>query len=994
MIVVQRLVFSLLLLFISIAVFHATTTNAQYRFDHWTTDNGLPQNTIRALVQTRDGYLWLTTFDGLVRFDGVRFTVFDKSNTPSLISNRFTGLYEDEDGVLYATTEEGGLTIYRHGVFTSPALAAALPGKAGLSFRPDLEGNLLISRSNESFYLREGKFIPAPSEYASMQANYYSSASGTLWTADHGGVNRYQGGHVIHYPLNFEGLNSPADVKLYEDSEGRLWAGSLAGLYRLKDGAITRYKENDGLSGHNFLRPYCEDNDQGIWFVTGKVRDPENGLARYKDGHFTFYGPESGFPKTDIGEIIKDREGTIWFGTASGLYRARKQLITIYSTDQGLANKEVYPLLETRNGDILIGTMQWISRFRNGRFTRLPQPEHYHYVQALWEDQSGRLWVGAVGGLSWYENGKIKDVSALVNASVWAIRSDRNGNVWVATENGLLQFKGDKVVARYTMADGLPGNDVKVIYEGRDGVLWFGAYGGLAQYQDGKFKAWTTSDGLPSDRVRSIYEDADGTLWIGTYDGGLSRFGDGRFFNYTIENGLFNNGVFCILEDKRNNFWISCNKGIYRVNRQELNDLAAGRAAQINCIAYGKQDGMRNTECNGGRQPAGIIANDGKLWFGTQDGAAVVDPDIVTTNPLTPFVEIESAAVDRIPVAVSDSVRISPSQTSLDITYTALSLIKSELVRFKYMMKGLDKDWTDAGARRTAYYSYLPPGEYEFKVIAANSDGVWNINGRSIHIIVVPPIYRRLWFIALAVACALSLMFFVYRYRVSQLERARAAQQAFSRQLIASQEEERKRIAGELHDSLGQALLVIMNRAYLGAQAENRSTTREQFDEISDSAAEAINQVREIAYYLRPSQLERFGLTTAVEEMLEQVAEASGVRFDFAIDNLEGAFSSQAEINFYRIAQECANNIVKHSRATRAEFVISRNQQAIELKVRDNGEGFDLNASMVNRLGKSGFGLTGIAERARILGGNSAIESAPGKGTTVHVRIETSEMGQ
>jgi signal transduction histidine kinase len=398
---------------------------------------------------------------------------------------------------------------------------------------------------------------------------------------------------------------------------------------------------------------------------------------------------------------------------------------------------------------------------------------------------------------------------------------------------------------------------------------------------------------------------------------------------------------------------------------------------------------MLNTECNGGRQPAGLIASDGKMWFGTQDGVAVVDPSAVTTNPLAPPVEIESAAIDRNPVAFTESLRIGPSQMSLDITYTALSLIKSDLIRFKYKMEGLDADWIDVGSRRTAYYSYLPPGEYTFKVIAANSDGVWNTEGKSIKIIVVPPLYRRFWFIALAIACVLSLMFLIYRARVSRLERERAAQQAFSRQLIASQEEERKRIAGELHDSLGQALLVIKNRAYIGANADgNTSAACEQFDEISNSAAEAIDQVREISYGLRPSQLERFGLTAAVEEMLEQVAEASGIRFDFEIESLEGAFSSEAEINFYRIVQECANNIVKHSGATRAEVAISRDEQAIELMVRDNGKGFDPNASPT---GKSGFGMTGIAERAQILGGISTIESAPESGTTVRVRIESSE---
>jgi len=702
-------------------------------------------------------------------------------------------------------------------------------------------------------------------------------------------------------------------------------------------------------------------------------------------------------PPTDIGQVITDREGTVWIATAAGLYRARKQIVTAYSTGQGLSGKEVYPLLETRNGDILIGTTLGMSRFRQGRISSLPPLEELKFSQALWEDPRGRLWVGHIGGMDIYENGKAKDLYPRVLGTVCAIQPDGQGYVWVATDStGLFKFEGEQIIAHYTAADHLPSNDVKVIHQSPDGTLWFGTYGGLVRFKDGQFTTWTAKDGLASDRVRSIYEDADGVLWVGTYDGGLSRFRDGQFFNYTIDNGLCNNGVFCILEDRHGNFWMSSNRGIYRAGRRELNDFADGKLAQLNCIAYGKSDGMLNTECNGGRQPAGIIARDGKLWFGTQDGVAVVDPDAIAENPVPPPVEIETIAIDRHAVAFSDGVQIKPSQTSLDITYTALSLIKSDLIRFKYRLEGLDKDWIDAGERRTAYYSYLPPGEYTFKVIAANSDGIWNPEGKAIKVIVIPPVYRRWWFVALVITATFGLIFFIYRYRVSQLERERAAQHEFSRQLIASQEDERKRIAAELHDSLGQTLLIIKNRAYMGARSANNGkpapeAAREQFDEISDSAAEAIDQVREIAYYLRPSQLERLGLTAAIEEMLDQVAEASGIQFEFAIDRLDGLFSPEAEINFYRIAQECANNIVKHSGATAAEVRITRDVHGVEFMMIDNGRGFDPHAAQANRAGKSGFGLTGIAERVRILGGKHTIESAPGSGTTVKVRIEMKE---
>jgi signal transduction histidine kinase/ligand-binding sensor domain-containing protein len=980
---------------------------AHYRVDHWTTDNGLPQNTIRGLVQTRDGYLWFTTFDGLVRFDGVHFTVFDRNNTPGIVNNRFTRINEDKNGTLYAAMEAGGITIYRNGIFTSYTQVNGFPGTTAFELIPDPQGEMLIKTGmNASYYFRDGKFILAPPEYQSNhEKNIYCSPSGKFWTFDWKGIYRHTDGYVLHYPFPFKSLNMEMHVILYEDQTGKLWINNQTGkLYQLQNGTVTSFGEKDGLPQGTFTRSYCQDYDGGIWSIAGDVRSQHNKLIRFKDGRFTVFGKESGMPETDIGQIITDQEGTIWAGTSTGLYRIRKQLITTYSTQQGLTGKEVYPLLQTRNNDILAGTTLSLSRFRNGRFSPVLSLPQLAFAQALWEEPGGRLWVGHIGGLSWYENGKLTEPYPTRFATVLAIRPDRAGNVWVASETyGLFKFKGDKIIANYTTADGLPGNDVKDIHESPDGTLWFATYGGLVALKDGRFTAWTTKDGLASDHVRSIYEDADGVLWIGTYDGGLSRFRDGKFFNYTIDNGLFNNGVFCILEDRRHNFWMSSNRGIYRVNRLELNDFADGKLAQINCLAYGKSDGMLNTECNGGRQPAGIIDADGTMWFSTQDGVAVIAPDAVTTNPFAPPVEIESVTIDRKPTTMEtlqsaihnpqSAIILNPSQISLDITYTALSLVKSDLIRFRYKMEGLDKDWVEAGMRRTAYYAYIPPGEYTFRVIAANSDGVWNTQGKAIKIIIIPPFYRRWWFIVLVIVVTLGLMFLIYGYRISQLERERTAQQAFSQQLIASQEDERKRIAGELHDSLGQTLLIIKNRAYMGAKTVDSievapDVAREQFDEISDSASEAINQVREISYYLRPSQLERLGLTIAIEEMLQQVAESSSIRFDFEISQLDGAFSPESEINFYRIVQECANNIIKHSGATQAEVCISRDDQVVELIVHDNGKGFDPNALQTNGASKSGFGLTGIAERVRILGGKYAIESVPESGTTVEVRID------
>jgi len=504
--------------------------------------------------------------------------------------------------------------------------------------------------------------------------------------------------------------------------------------------------------------------------------------------------------------------------------------------------------------------------------------------------------------------------------------------------------------------------------------------------RDDNFIHFTSKDGLGSDKVRAIYEDSDGALWIGTYDGGLSRFKDGRFTSYTTEQGLYNNGAFQILEDSRGNFWISCNRGIYRVSKQELNDYADGKVAAVTSVAYGKQDGMINIECNGGRQPAGVKASDGKFWFPTQQGVALIDPETVSVNSNPPIVVIEACLLDRASIDFSGAVEIAPGKQDLEINYTGLSFIRSAQIRFKYRLEGLDSDWIDAGTRRTAYYSRIPPGSYRFVVIAANSDGIWNMEGASVQMNVYPPFWNTWWFTMLSAISVGGLALLVYKGRVSRLEKARGAQEAFSRQLISSQENERKRIAAELHDGLGQNLLIIKNRALIALNRKDDTAAQTQLEEISSTVSHALEEVRSIARNLRPHQLDRLGLTQAIKSIVNNVSNSSAISFGSEIDPIDGLFSPEAEINLYRIVQEGVNNIVKHSGATEALVAIRREEQALQLIIQDNGSGF--NSESAPDANGGGFGLTGISERARMVGGRASFHSAAGKGTTISVRLD------
>jgi signal transduction histidine kinase/ligand-binding sensor domain-containing protein len=978
----------------------ASIAQAQYRFDSWTADNGLPQNSIHAIHQARDGYLWLATSDGLVRFDGVRFTVFNKSNSPGIASNRFNCLYEDRHGDLWIGTENGGVTRRRRGVFTTFTTAHGLPHNTILGVTGDESGDLWVLSSNLLVQWREttGKFLP--SDPNQPKFGFGSDAFGSLggfWGVDKATLQRFARGRLA----SWNGLPSMNIHAVAEDRHGDVWVATRdAGLARIKGGKVARvYGASDGLPSNLMwfisgaeLKIACVDRDGNLhiisldpWVKRAVLRPPPGMLERLDINE----------PYLDITALYEDREGNLWIGTQRrGLYRARKQIITAYSKWQGLVDNNVYPIYEDRAGAVWIGAWyRGLSRFKDGAFTNYTKRDGLPsgLVTAISEDLAGRLWVAAYGdasrsGLRIFERGRftVPDKLALIEGQVSAICQDRTGALWFGADRGLIRYQ-DGTLTSLTAKDGLAGDDVKVIINGAAGDLWIGSYGGLSRFKDGKLASWTERDGLASNAVRALYEDRDGVLWIGSYDGGLSRFKDGRFTRYTTKEGLFNDGVFQILEDARGNFWMSSNRGVYCVSKHELNEFAAGRLASITSIAYGRSDGMLNPECNGGRWPAGARARDGKLWFPTQDGVVVIDPEAIPFNAQPPPVIIESFLLDRAPVTplgFDRPVRIAPGRENFEIEYTALSFVNSERIRFKYKLEGLDQDWTEAGTRRTAYYSYVPPGEYVFRVIAANSDGVWNMEGQSLRIIAMPPFYRTWWFMTLAAAAAVGMLGFSWRRRVAQFKRERATQHKFSQQLIASQEAERKRISAELHDNLGQHLVVIKNLALMFLQQRAR-VDMQPIEDISTAASQAISEVREISYNLRPYHLDRIGLSKAIQALLKKAEAASGIRFVAAIDDLQEALPKESEVNLYRIVQECVNNILKHSQATEATVTIRRFGNRLRMTIRDNGKGFTPGAAGA----ATGFGLLGIAERAQLLDGQAGVHSSPGHGATTTLEI-------
>ena len=1013
---------------IFLCVFSAVSTaKAQYRFDQWTTDDGLPQNSVFSILQTPDGYIWFTTLDGLVRFDGIKFKVFNRNNSPGLTTNRLIYLLAENDNTLWVGTEDGGLLRFQDGKFRAFSTADGLPSIKVAKIFKDFDGNLLAA-SQTGLARFDGEKFTAQNQLDAREYALYFSSAGVRWELLQNGLTSTKNGQITKYNLPFQlnqisdnrTFNYPSYVTMIEDRNNSevLWLTAAGNLYRMENGQFTTFSKEQGMP-KSLIRSITQDETGTIWLGT-----ENDGLCRFAENRFVCYTTADGLSSNHLGELFIDREKTLWAATTErGIDRVSRKTITPLSKKDGLVDSNVYPLLEDRQGNYWIGAFSALSFYKDGKITNYTRENglFYEIVQSLFEDRTGRIWIGSVGGIEYFENGKFTDFTEKLGLEIGKydfrdIYQSPDGALWFATNLGLLKYENE-TVTKFTTENGLPSNDTKKFFRSAKDDFWIGTLGGLVRLNGDKFDVFTEKDGLPGNHVRTIYEDAENLLWIGTYDSGLALLRDGKFTKITMENGLFSNGVFQILPDERGNFWISSNQGIYRVNRRQLIDFADGKISTIVSTAFGKSDGMLSTECNGGRQPAGLKTKDGKLWFPTQDGVAIVDPNSVAFNPLPPPVVIESVRIDGKsevgfavkngittqtensnassnklqPPATADGsdIEMQPGQENLEIEYTGLSFIKPEQIRFRYKLEGLDKDWTDAGERRTAYFPYLPPGNYTFRVAAANSDNVWNEQGTSIKIVVHPAFYQTWWFVFLCVLAIAVIAFWLYRKRLSEEKRKHAAQEDFSRRLIAAHESERRRVAAELHDSLGQTLAMIKNRAVFAVQnTKDLEKAKEEFDQITEQSVFAINEVREISYNLRPYLLDRLGLTKALKSLFNKTAENSNLKINAEIENIDKLFSSEAEMSIYRIVQEILNNILKHAEAVNVNINIAKTENFVIVKIQDDGKGFSTNGNLNNNK-KEGFGLLGMAERIKILGGTHSIESVLGKGTSFVIKLQS-----
>lgn len=974
-----------------------SSTGENFTVDAWSVQEGLPQGTVTAITQSANGYLWMGTYAGLVRFDGMRFVTYDRLDQRDPRPRIIAALASPRDSSIWVGTPSGGLYVLRGDSWTALIKEHQQTGpirmlvldENGIVWIGTEKGGLLRGART-----REGKdtilvsFVQ-PDFSRPEVSSIHLSHSGSLWVGGGGGIAHIFGTGIRTY--RFSGKPAAWTVKgIATDTAGRVWVGFPNGeVYRFDTstpGYLIRVRFGPSYWFNEVFdqdRPYLSLGvlSGGLNLVDGRFLPKETERGRFGDKIVSMY---------------RDKEQNYWFGSSlSGLIRVRSAPFEMIRRP---FRQSVTSLFRRSNGEIYAGfNCGGVGIIRGNALELAPVTARFDgdCVWSLFIDRQDRMWVGTWGGGVYRTD--LRDPSTraeqfaresfIGSDVVLAIAEAPDGAMWFGTyDAGVARYHRGRS-RRWSMSEGLPGNDVRAIAFDSVGGVWIGTQSGLALIQDTLMRSFTVADGLTSGAIRTLTVERNGTLWIGTQGGGLIRFRNGVFRPITREQGLFDNTVSHFMEGAKGFMWMGSNRGIWRVSKDELNAVADQILPRVNAIAYGKDDGLLVVETNGGFQPNGVRTPEGDLFFPTMNGVARVRTRELRVNTTPPPVIIERVSADGEPLPRGGSFTLAPNTEEVSIAFTALSFTAPEKVRFRYQLRGYNKNWVDAGGDRSAVFTNLGPGTYTFTVTAANNDGFWNEDGAEITILVQTPFWESTWFRGLSVLMLIGMGMLVVSVRLRQVRKQKEIQEQTSQRLIRSQEEERQRIAGELHDSLGQELIVAKNRVLLAAHhLPEESKARSELTQVAEALSVALKSVRTIAYNLRPFQLDRLGLTETIRSTVRTIQQATTIRFETEIENIDGLLTHEGEIGLFRVVQEALTNVVKHSDATRASVVVTRDEDAVVMRVTDDGKGFEHDPNL-EKAPMLGFGIPGMTERVRLLRGIYKINSAPGKGTTVAVRL-------
>jgi len=946
----------------------------QYSRTVWTQGQGLPQDTIRAIAQTSDGYLWLGTDEGLARFDGYDFTLFDK-NQSRLPSNSIGVLQAGPDGSLWIGTP-GGVTLYRNKQFQTYSTKDGLPDDAISALMVDHAGTLWIVSGLDLAEFRDGKFhVHTPGKDLPISAvrAVYEDRHQNLWVAGFGGVVKRQGGRFVTV---VDALTLGGDIvtKLATDDHDNLWiAGSEGLIERTPSGQIRRFGTREGLPDP-FVRAMWLDRDGNIWAGTNA------GLARFEKGHFaTLNGPLIRF-QDQVRCLFEDREGNLWVGASDGLQRLRDDPFTVYGASEDLPNDPT-TVFEDRQGRLWIGYNEsgllQFSRGGSHLFTvrdGLPSNE----IFSIQDTRAGDLLVGTREGLARLHAGHFttfRPRDPLQRESVYDSLEDSEGRLWLALPQGLCLLKGDRLET--VIPSGTLLNTAFVaLREGSDFSIWAGTYGkGLWRLKGDEKRQFTTADGLSNDQIRAIYQDRDGTLWIATFGGGLNSYRDGKFTSFTAKDGLLSDNISDVADDGES-LWLSTTRGICRISKRQLRDFANHQLRVLEPVNYGVADGLRSAQCAPGfpLPGGGARSSDGRLWFPTSRGLAVIDPHARRHTEQPPTLQLVDVTVDGRPLDVSHPAQLGPGSERVQIRYTAIYLSAPERVQYSRRLEGLDPGWVRAGNRRVSDYNSLPHGPYRFVVRAEVPGGP--ATEKAYDFEVLPSFYETAWFRLLAVVAVLLAGWAIYQLRLRQI-----------RYRFALVLEERARLAREIHDTLAQGFVGISSQldAVAMAMPDSGGKARQFLELARKMARHSLTEARRSVQDLRASVLEGRDLAAALNSGAQMWIAGSGVEVQVDISGEPRALPEQMEQNLLRIAQEGVTNVLKHSGASKIWLKLHTEARKIYLRIADNGKGFEQKEAFSMAGGH--FGLIGMRERAEQMGGELRLASHPGEGTELEVTV-------
>jgi signal transduction histidine kinase/ligand-binding sensor domain-containing protein len=981
--------------------------NTGFKVDRFP-ETDLPQGSVISLIQTRDGYLWMGTLAGLVRFDGTRYQVFDEANTPGLPSNEIVYLFEDSQTNLWVGTQSAGVILIRNGRLTTLDLGRGSNEGKLVSACEDSTGAVwLYTADGQLARYYNGKVtVITGREHSSMLRSVIMEPSGLLWL----GIDRGQYGLNDKVVANSSAL--PIEKEMPATMLNLLLPSKQGGYWRLADGHVQKCRgnqverdlgpypwlttsEQDPNQYTEFPKPLCAIEDQegnlivsvankGIWWFD-------------QDGKATQISAEQGLSHTTILSMCMDREGNLWLGTnGKGLNRVRKQTFSLVS---GTEEKTVQSVCDDKHGGVWIGyPVDHIDHLQSNGITTYERTNALRSleVRSVLLDSRQDLWAA-----SWFCSWgpglfKFQDTGFLpapdyemLNRDISALFEDHAGILWAGTEGGLARWDG-KSWRVFTKQDGLTSERVRAIAETSAGELWIGTDGGgLYRLKDGKLTQAGKDQGLAEEKISSLLADGE-VLWIGTRGRGLARYKDGKLTWYQRQQGLISNVISYLLDDGQGWLWMGSYGGLMRVWKKDLADFAAGKIKSVPCRAYGEADGLPSGECTAGSQPGACRTQDGRLWFPTTLGLGWVDPSRIKPNTNPPPVVIESVRVDGLSQSANgirarlpNQITLKPGQQRVDIEFTSLNLTAPEKARVQYRMDmdGHENEWTDAGNSRTADYPKLPPGNYRFQVRAYNEDGVGNETGSSLAFIVEPPFWQTWWFITVATLSVVGLIVGIVHYVSTQkLQHQLAAlkqQQAL--------EKERQRIARDIHDQVGASLTQV---SMLGEMVESDKDIPDEVEghgrQIAQTARDTAKALDEIVWAVNPSNDTLDGLITYFCKYAQEYLSVASLRYRLDVPpNLPNTpLAPDLRHNIFLAAKEAVTNIVKHSKATAARIRLHLEPDRFVLEIEDNGKGM---ADMDPARAKTRNGLSNMRKRLEEVGGSFSIGPGMEGGTLVRL---------